>query len=52
MRLRHKSWAEELLANNRNLALNKEYIEQGNFNKSFSTYGTSSIVKISILGLL
>ena len=31
MRLRHKSWAEELLANNRNLALNKEDIEQGNF---------------------
>ncbi len=30
MRLRHKSWAEELLANNRNLALNKEDIEQGN----------------------
>ena len=29
MRLRHKSWAEELLANNRNLALNKEDIEQG-----------------------
>ena len=30
MRLRHKSWAEELIANHRDLALDKEDVEKGN----------------------